>query len=237
MNIGIVTIAYNGYGRFLKQWCQSIANLKEQPAAVTVLLGLKHGCEDVTECLELLPSLKVVYTNKDPNMGKYRNLAVSSTDTEWIMYLSIDDVIKPDAIRILKQHEDTADYICITWASIATWEDNPIELTHYARTPKEIVLKYNTKGFIVGHSPFRKSFWENNPYMEHDYPNAPFVAGLVEAGARFAKTTEPCTLYLRRLDSHAARLGRRKSTLVRSEKAQANHWKRDMMHRLQKYYN
>lgn len=239
MNIGIVTTAYNGYGRFAIQWLDAIAHLDTPPAAVTIALGQDHGA-DIDELHRFAKwaeiPLTIVVTDADPLMGPMRNAAIEETHTDWIMYLSIDDVILPNAIDEFKKYEADADYICIKWKSIATWNPRAKELIHNPKTPREMALQYNGKGFIVGHSPFRRKFWEKHPYKPHDYPNAPFVADMVEGGARFMKTEEPCTLYLRRLDSHAARLGRRKKTLDRKEKGWANRWKNNMQKRIRKYY-
>lgn len=241
MNIGIVTSAYNGYGKYANQWLDAISQLTQKPAKITIALGKEHGLEphEITGLLSKyrdLPLHFVQATATEPLMGPMRNIAIQHTNTEWIMYLSIDDVILPGAIDEFEKYEKDADYICIKWLSKATWRRSKV-LEHNPKTPEEMVRLYNGKGFIVGHSPFRRSFWEKHPYKPHDYPNAPFVADLVEAGARFVKTEEPCTMYLRRLDSHAARLGRRggggKDPI---EKAKANRWKNNMQKRIRKYY-
>lgn len=238
MNIGIVTAAYNGYGKFIDQWLDAINNLETKPQAVTIALGKDHGLYSVTEMLNKYPDLpiKFHFTLADPLMGPMRNAAINKTNTEWIMYLSVDDIILPGAIDEFKKYEKDADYICIKWLSRATWRENSKVLVHNPKTPEEMAMEYNGKGFIVGHSPFRRSFWEKHPYKPHDFPNAPFVADLVEAGARFAKTEEPCTMYLRRMDSHAARLGRRKGGLDPIAKGWANRWKNNMQKRIRTYY-
>lgn len=240
MNIGIVTAVWNGYGKFIDQWLRAIDELETKPSAITIALGKDHGLTKAEEShlAEKYGHLgvKLVHTDAEPLMGPMRNAAVEATNTEWIMYLSVDDVILPRAIDIFERYEKDADYICIMWESVATWRRGAKVITHKPKTPEEMALLYNGKGFIVGHSPFRRSFWEKHPYKPHDYPNAPFVADLVEAGARFVKTDEPCTRYLRRLDSHAARLGRRKETLDPIEKGWANRWKNNMQKRIRKYY-
>lgn len=238
MNIGIVTAVWNGYGQFVDQWLDAISKLETKPTAITIALGKDHGLYSVTEMLEKYPDLPIKFhrTYAEPLMGPMRNAAVRETKTEWIMYLSVDDVILPGAIDEFKKYEKNADYICIKWQSVATWRQGAKVLTHNPKTPQEMAELYNGKGFIVGHSPFRRSFWEKTPYKAHDYPNAPFVADLVEAGARFVKTEEPCTRYLRRLDSHAARLGRRKDAFDPKEKSLANKYKNNMQRRIRNYY-
>lgn len=240
MNIGLVTIAYNGYGKFVDQWLGFVSEMSTKPDQIVIVLGKDHGLP-TTEMLMLLSKysdlpVKFTVTKLPPLMGPMRNKAVGACKTEWVMYMSIDDMILPDAIEILEEYEKDADYISISWQSSDEWNSHKKIMLHKSKTPEEMALKYHGKGFIIGHSPFRRSFWEQHPYKNHDYPNAPFVADLVEAGARFVKTEQPCTRYLRREGSHSARLGKRKQQRDPIEKRQANHWKNDMQRRIIKYY-
>lgn len=243
MNIALVTTAYNGYGRFADQWLGFIAEMDPKPTRVVIALGPDHGLTptDLSNLYEkyseILPdTCFVMVPNEKPLMGPMRNWAVRSAHTEWVMYMSIDDKIYPWAIKEFEKYENDADYISISWDSENMWQRNSNTTLHKAKTPQEMAELYHGKGFIIGHSPFRRSFWEKHPYADHDYPNAPFVADMVESGARFVKTEIPCTCYLRRLDSHAARLGRRRGTLDPKEKSQANRWKNNMQRRIKKYY-
>lgn len=245
MDIGIVTVAFNDYGRFLPQWCKSISELWTPPSAVTVALGKKHGLttEALEEARSYTPQLKVVRSVKvTPTMGNMRNVAVKNTDTEWIQYLSIDDLILPWAIDEYSRFAEEADFISIKWQSSKEWIPDSEVIEHQARIPEQMAKNHQGRGFIVNHSPYRRSLWENRPYLDHDYPNAPFVADCVEQGARFVVTERPCTHYLRRLDSHCGKnLGRRKNaeekpTTNRKEKKKANFWKRDSEKRIREYY-
>lgn len=240
MNIAVVTTVYNGYGKYIHRWLRSIVDSGTLPDQVIVALGKSHQFYAIDQMLDKFPMLNLQFhhTQAEPLMGSMRNAAVAQAETEWVMYLSVDDILLPGAIDELAKYEKDADYICIKWLSKATWRRSKT-LVHNPKTPEEMATLYGGKGFIVGHSPFRRSFWEKHPYKSHDYPNAPFVADLVEAGARFVKTEEPCTMYLRRLESHAARLGRRgrKPVMIDwKEKEQANRWKNNMQKRIRNYY-
>lgn len=245
MQLGIVTIAYNNYAKFLPQWCDSINGLTQPPSVVTVVLGKDNGIttEIRTQCLEQLPQLNFVKAKTSTStMGNLRNVAVEYTSTEWIQYLSVDDIILPYAVEEYEKYVDSADFISVMWQSVATWKDDAPTLTHKPRLPEVMARERGGRGFVVNHSPYRRSFWERSPYMNHDYPNAPFVAGLVELGARFVATERPCTVYLRRIDSHCGKnLGRRKTkdgqrTVVLSEKQKARFWKADTERRIRAYY-
>jgi hypothetical protein len=240
MNIALITIAYKGYGKFADQWLGFISQMKIKPDQIVIVLGEDHGLSHI-EVLQLkekyidLP-VKFIRTKLPPLMGPMRNKAVRAAHTEWVMYMSIDDMILPNAIEVLEKYEKDADYISISWESSDEWNNHEKITLHRSKTPEEMALVYHGKGFIIGHSPFRRSFWEAHHYKDHDYPNAPFVADLVEAGARFVKTIEPCTRYLRRENSHSARLGKRRQERDPNEKRQANKWKNNMQRRIIKYY-
>jgi len=233
VNLGLVTTVYNGYGRFLPKWCEAVAALDTAPDLVTVALGPGHDA-DVDHARSILPDLTVA-TGRVALMGPMRNVAVAATGTDWVMYLGVDDVILPRAVDLIGEASVDSDFVSVTWQSIMTWDRTAVPATHHAKTPQELVANRG-RGFIVGHSPYRRWIWEQSPYKGHDYPNAPFLAGAVEAGARFTKTTEPVTLYLRRLDSHVARLGRRQQPAVLAERRKAIRLKKDAERRIVAHY-
>lgn len=234
MKIGLVTIAYTSYGRFLPQWCRFIAAMNKKPTVVTAVLGRNHGltADDEARCLELLPQLKIVRAEKvRPTMGRLRNVALKHTKTEWVMYISVDDMVLPHAIEEFEKYEAVADYICIRWLTRGLGRQ---ETEHISPLPVDMA-KRRGKGFVVAHSPFRRFLWEKTPYEPHDYPNQPFLASCVENGARFVQSARPCTVYLRRSDSHARTVLRGKNP-KRGERQKAIRHKRDMEYRIVAYY-
>lgn len=169
----------------------------------------------------------------EPNMGKMRNLAVSHLDTEWAMFLSVDDGIFPYAIEELAKFAAEADYICIRWVSQGLRRRKKVPMEHRSPLPESMALKHKGRGFVVGHSPFRLSyFYDVGGYVDDDYCNAPFLASMVEAGARFVQTERPVTIYQRRRDSHS------RAILFKSrpEKIRAIKAKRNMEKRIRNYY-
>lgn len=230
MDIGIVTIAYNGYGQFLRQWCEHVAALTVKPTRVTIALGTHHGFTPYQKsmCTALIPNLNIVQI-RSTCMGALRNAAIEATESEWIMYLSADDIILPHAIDEYEKYEQEADYIAIRW--IVRGLGLPDQEKRSA-LPEEIAAGLRPR-FIIGHSPFRRSFWKLNKYEEHEYPNAPFVAAIVENGGRFVNTERPCTVYLRRPDSHSkGTWGLRR----RGEKRKAVAIRDNMEQRIAAYY-
>lgn len=235
MNIGIVTIVYNGYGTYVKHWLSSINQLTRVPTAITIVLGENHGLAKPELLLKKYPHLPIefIYSNKLPRMGILRNVAVSNTKTKWIMYLSVDDVILPNAIEEFEHYEEESDWICIQWFTQGLGLKQQL---HRGVTPYENYLNRKNKapksGFIISQSPYRRKLWELNHYEDHDYPNAPFIAGAVLNGARFTITDAPCTIYLRRPESHA-----RTVLPHRNEKRQAREQKQAMERKIDAYYH
>jgi len=240
MNISIVTVAYKGYGKFADQWLGFIEKSHIKPTKVIIALGKDHGLEDHNALIDKYKGLDLQFhfcESVRPEMGPMRNQAVNQVETEWVQYLSIDDMLLPNAINEFEAIAVESDYICISWESQAQWKPLAPIAYHEGKTPERLVREFEGRGFIVGHSPFRKKFWDMESYADHDYPNAPFVAGCVKNGARFTSIPEPCTRYLQRLDSHAARLGRRgKKFAVETERQEARKWKQYMKKTMLDYY-
>jgi len=74
LNLGIFTIAYNGYGKFLPEWCGSIAAQSSEPAQVIVgLFGEGHGLsgEDEQRCREIMHGIEfdIVHLGVPENIG------------------------------------------------------------------------------------------------------------------------------------------------------------------------
>lgn len=200
MNIAIVGIAYNGYEQFIPQWLKAISESKTKPREVVIAITDQYQPDPAHQ--DIYPH-KYAIQSKKPTMGSMRNTAIAETTSEWIMYLSIDDVILPDAIDEFKRLEKNADYICIQW--IVRGLGLP-DMIKKSPTPHEYYLKKRKGlkgGFIIAQSPFRRTLWQNYPYPNHDYPNAPFLSNCITQGARFVKTDIPCTIYQRRPDSHS----------------------------------
>lgn len=232
MNLSIVSIAFNGYGRFAGQWLAFVSGMNPKPKEVVILLGQNHGCKDIELLKGIYPEVKIINYSKKASFGKLRNIAIAKTTTEWVQFLSIDDKIEPDAIktfrRALKQ-EPKADYICSKWYTIGL--GLPL-MPHNSPTPKELAERLSKGlggGFIIPHSPFKRELWEKHKYKNSDLPNYDFLLHCVLNGAVFTKGDKPTTTYLRRPDSHAR-------TTLKTIKRQANKEKRIMQTGVMEYY-
>lgn len=210
MDIGIVAMFYNGYGRFVPELCESISLMTKKPTQVTLgAFGENHGLEN-TDCLNLLkdiPVVKLIYYKDFKNMGSARNEVIKETPTEWIMYVDVDDIISQDAISEFEKYEEVADAIAVSYLEESDRNNSSqsiVKLSPVKLSAKDI-LNWR-ECFIVCSSPFRRCFWEGSPFLDDDeageYPNYPFWFSLARMGARFARTDKPCITYRYRHDGH-----------------------------------
>lgn len=203
MNIGICTSFYNGYGRFFPRWIKSIRELKTQPNLITIVCsGDNHGLTVVP------PDINVIYEKEHKNMGHSRNIAVENTNTEYIMYLDIDDTILPDAINIYAQYEG---YDVISGGLKIVGDRQNKDLIFNASRERQLQNKH----CCCSHAVYRRSLWEQRPYIEHDFCDQPLWCGFALLGAEFIATKEVCTVYHTRKDGHNMQLTNEDRKLAR----------------------
>lgn len=206
MKISLVSIAFNGYGRFAGQFLAYVSRMSPRPDEVVLVLGRDHGCQDVELLHAIYPEVKIVEYNRKPSFGKLRNIAIKNTSSEWTWFVSVDDAVMADAILTFRKaliKEPEADYICAEWYTIGL--NKPLTI-HKSPTPEmchERLIKGQKMGFIIAHSPFKRRLWEKNHFVHTDLPNYTFVRDCILQGARFVQADKPTTTYLRRSDSHA----------------------------------
>lgn len=207
MNIGIFTIAYNGYGRFAHQWCESIAVSTVMPTQATLaLFGDKHGLSDkmATDCKRILPCLNIVHCDKHVSIGADRNKAVEETQTAWVMLLDADDALCPNGLEEIKKHANAnIDVIAVAYAEDKLDGSTKIHFPPERITDENLFL-WQTY-WVSPYSPFRRSLWEKTPYVDGEFPNAPMVFSFVRNEARWARTDIPCARHIRRENTHSTR--------------------------------
>jgi hypothetical protein len=227
--IGLITVAWGGYGRFLPEWLEYINKSTVKPHAVTIVLGIDHGA-DVEQLKRILPTVKIITDNEpDPNYGRLANLAIKHTYTEWIMPFDADDLLLPDALSVIRNFQHEADYLCIAWK--VHWAGKL--LYRASPTPRELAMMKpaeRSKRRINNNSPFRKSLWMLHPYEETNWMNINFVSNLVESDARFVQVRRACIVYRQWGGSMA------KSKEWLEVRPAAIAAVKDMYKRLEKYY-
>lgn len=204
MEIGIVTIVYNGYGKFLKNWLASIDRLSHRPKDITIVLGKDHGLGYDHGDYEGIPNnldINIVRSDSD-NMGELKNLGVRETNTKWVMVLDVDDDILPWAIKEFENVCGDADIIVTPYINIAEKS-----FLVYPKITAETLLseEYYRQGenFMHGGIPFKRKLWEKYHYQENDCSNSLFWIDCAIQKPRIKNAMIPCLTYNRRDDSHS----------------------------------
>jgi LmbE family N-acetylglucosaminyl deacetylase len=196
LDIGIVTGFSNGHGHYLLRWTSSIMALNTKPSMVTIVeSGNDPGIDDITRkrCTYLINQLNIpcnyIRLEGRRGIGYTRNHAVNSTNTEWIMYLDVDDMILPNALDEIAKVAPHSDVIC---AGFKTNIDRKEEdRTIFADPDLQKILGIFR---LNSHSPYRKSLWEHSPYIENNgfNENALWI-GFAKLKARFIMTKKDYT--------------------------------------------
>ncbi len=198
MNITITTVIYNGYGKFLNQWFNTLSKLDPKPTEIIVVLGKDHQIESSTAWPV---NIKVVNHDSD-NLGELKNVAVSHATTEWILGLSVDDEILPWAMREFKKHTH-ADIIVSKYLFISPKGSKCV----HPQISKEVLLSkdyyINGKNYMHGSTPFKRSLWLKYHYYENDCFNTLFWIDCAAGGATFSHTQIPCLVYNKYDNSHS----------------------------------
>ena len=203
MDIGIVTSFYNHYDRFLPRWANSIAKLKTKPSVVSIVIsGPDYDPINIQSATKVLEDAKIQYNisylPEHKGMGVARNEAVRITNTHWIQYLDVDDVVLEDALDIYSKYENKADVIS---GGLKIIGDKPEKDLIFRNASREAAIRGDH--VCCSHAVYRKSLWEKRPYITiNDYIEQPLWLGFAQVGARFIGTEEVCTVYNTRRDGH-----------------------------------
>lgn len=197
MNIGITAIIYNGYGKFLEKFLESVDQLDPKPSQITVVFGKNHGYGGVVPA-----HIHSVYAIHEDNLGKLKNIGVGHTVTEWIVGMSVDDQILPWALKEFEKHEEGADIIVSKYLYMAEKA-----ICVHPKITKEVLLSeiyYIKRGnYMHGSTPFRRALWEKHNYHENDCFNTLFWIDCAADNARFTHTDIPCLVYNKWDGSHS----------------------------------
>lgn len=203
LDLAIVASVHN-YGDWLREWAASIAGQKGfLPKRVALL---DNGSTDTTwnsirEAESILVEAGIeVRTERIPlvDFGSARNAAVElgGDDVEWVQHLDADDKLLPFALKDFAKLAPEADVVSFGYQRFGDLAAGPKNRTRtYSRHEGEASLRAAAPA--SGVSPFRRSFWEREPYrtdMEGGWDTALWI-GFAKLGARFVPTRRPVFLY------------------------------------------
>lgn len=178
MTIGIVTTCHTYYS-FIPGWLESIRNLSTQPDQIVI------AATDPEECRRNIADAQVavIQASEPFSLGTYLNTAIEGCETDWIVWIGIDDRYRPHALDGL--NSSTADVIAygILYSNGTQWIPASIS--------REQVLSVQHNLIPCG-SPFRRQLWKQIPFQEelNPFEDWGLWVGFASLGANFAVTKQ-----------------------------------------------
>ena len=175
MSIAIVTVAYGDlYRDFLPEWCEAINQLTISPDEIIIITDSIADASSKTSTLLHDYRIMRAEGGHTHHPQVYVNQAIAKTSSEWIIKMDVDDLIRPDALANWPE----ADIIMFGIAHRGG------ELHHPPITAEQILAAgYNP---VFSGSAFKRSLWEQNPFMDIIFEDWAFWRGCARQGAHFA---------------------------------------------------
>ncbi len=206
MNISIITIIYDGYGKFFDDWLKSILKQTVKPKEIVVVLSRAHNVKkEIPDKIDGI-KIKVIHEPKRLSMGELRNLAIKAATSTWFISLDIDDILTPNAIEEMSKYSKKADAILLTYYKKFNGK-RTVEHTPFpdVNKPKEWRTLYKKAS---GYVAYKRKFKHQIPLcVDSDFPNFPFLIQADMLGMKFVRTKKACAVYRKReMKSHSANI-------------------------------
>jgi hypothetical protein len=169
--IGVIAVCWT-YDDYIPAWAESIKNLTTQPDKVILV------CKTAPEQLPI--DVTVIVCDEPFTFGGWLNLAVAACDTDWIVWVGMDDTYRPCALDGIADSE--ADVMAYGMA-LSTGGTRMPAATNAA------VLQVAGNEVPCG-SPFRRRLWERVPFQPQlgPYEDWALWVGFAHIGAVFENT-------------------------------------------------
>lgn len=154
VSIGIVTTV-GTYEAHLPGWCASVRNLNTKPDRIVVAA---HHPDKVRRILATEGiTAAVVAVKEEFLLSRYLNRAIAACETDWIVWIGVDDRYRPVALDGLDSLQADILQYGIQIGGDRKW---------YGGKMSECD-QYNP---VACGSPFRRWIWKTHPFQEHLFP-------------------------------------------------------------------
>jgi len=207
VNIGVFTIAFNGYGRFVNEWLESVFKQSIKPKEIVLVLGKKHGTPEEVLKKAKKNKVKIIFVEEEFSMGKLINKAIKDIKTEWVLRVDVDDILLNNAIEEIKNKSKNCDAVALKFLKYGIEKQSPMP-------EKEKILNWRKNYIESGYVAVKRIF--NNEilyYDDNDFPNFPFLFKAFYLGMKFDSSDKVCVVYQKRDNSHSTGLRTKEKTL------------------------
>lgn len=188
MNITIFSIAFNGYGKYIDKWLESVLNQTIKPKEIIIVLGINH--ETPKEVIDKAKSnnVKIIYERKKATMGYLHNLAIKESNSEWVLRVDIDDTLLSHAIEEIKK-KDYCDAVSLKFILDGKEKLSPIPSQDKLYQWRNL---YKESGYVA----IKKQYNDEILYYDdNNFANLPYLFKAVSIGMKFGFTEKPCAVY------------------------------------------
>ena len=161
MSIGVIILNWN-YGCFLKDAIESVLNQTRKANQIVIVDDASRD-----NSWEVLRQYKIKPIIHSQRIGTVKSLneAMEQINTDLVLRLDADDMLKPDALKkLVRAMEHNPDTGFIYFQAEMVGSVNGI--TNYPIF-KEGVKTWHKKNFVNGSAIFRREIWETIKFREH----------------------------------------------------------------------
>ena len=176
--IGIITACHT-YTHFLEQWCAGVRGLNTQPDQIVI------AATDPLEVIKAVDSkiqhYEVICPHTDFGLGAYLNAAVRACETDWIVWIGVDDRYRPHALDGLRFVTADVRAMGMQYGAGHYWIPPAVDA--------EQILMVNENLIPCG-SAFRRDLWKKQPFNPEMAPFEDWAlwVGFAALGASFSTT-------------------------------------------------
>ena len=176
--IGIVTACHT-YTQFLERWCAGIRGLRTKPDQIVI--AATNPMDVIAEVEGKLDAYNVVKAEEPFSLGGYLNTAIEACDTDWIVWIGVDDRYRPGALDGLKFMSVDVAAMGMQWSAGGEWVPSKVEASH--------ILQVSSNLIPCG-SAFRRHLWKRRPFNTDLAPFEDWAlwVGFAALGAKFGAT-------------------------------------------------
>lgn len=187
----IITIAFNGYGKYIPQLIKSVEKQTVKPDEVIIVLGKDHQMPEI----ETEVPLKIINTELDC-LGTMINNGMDFVD-DWVLCFNADDRLLPNAIEEIQKTE--ADVVTLKYK----WDGSEFYPKGIYGTPKiEMEKVKEWKKHYLGPSGFLA--FKKQEVVNSDFWQWPLLWKSKVTGKTIKETNNACAEWIMRPDSHGS---------------------------------
>jgi len=183
-SITIVTMAFDGYERFIPQYVEYIRRLKPKPKEVILVLPMNTGFKENIEGITIIKS-------DATTMGGYLNAGIKCANSDIILSFSVDDELLENAIEEIQVID--ADIITLKYYCENKVMNTPEMKKERIKDWKKYYI--NASGYLA----FKKQYVDDTDFWKY-----PLLFKTILEDKIIKSTNNPCAVWHKRPGSHGA---------------------------------